>query len=302
MRPLFLLFCLLLTTFDSLLAQQVGIGTTRPHPSAQLEIQDTARGVMIPRVSEHARLRLSGARGLIVFDSTQNAFMFHDGRSWNPLPSRGSYPGQLLFWNGTKWSAVNPGLGGQVLTLGSGGTDPSWQGPTTDTVYIDPRDGQSYPIRQYGNKIWMTKNLNYSGGVCYSYAPANCEVYGKLYDFFSAQEAAPPGWHVATTAEWDSLINRFGGSAVAGEALKSVQYWNQPNVATNSSGFDVRGAGWLYNSFVSMFNLIGANTIFWTRDLQDGYNMYVRSFNNSATVSSNTQYWTDGLSVRCVKD
>lgn len=302
MRCLLFLIYIIWGLVQTAVAQRVGIGTTQPHPSAQLEIRDTAKGIIIPRVSGYARSRLTGVRGLIVFDSTQNAYFFHDGSKWNPLPPKGNYAGQMLFWNGTQWTTVAPGLGGQVLTLGAGGAAPSWQGPTTDTVYVDPRDGQSYPIKQYGNKIWMTKNLNYGGGVCYSYQATNCEIYGKLYDFFSAQAAVPPGWHIATAAEWDTLINQFGGSAIAGEALKSVQFWNQPNTATNSSGFDVRGAGWFYNSFVSMFNYLGGNTIFWTNNMMDGYNMFTRSFNTSATVSSAYQYWSDGLSVRCVKD
>jgi hypothetical protein len=36
-------------------SQNIGIGTTAPHPSAALDITDTARGLLIPRMTINQR-------------------------------------------------------------------------------------------------------------------------------------------------------------------------------------------------------------------------------------------------------
>ena len=54
---------------------QVGIGTTTPVPSAALEIKDTTRGLLIPRMTMVQRNAISTpATGLMVYqtDSTKN--------------------------------------------------------------------------------------------------------------------------------------------------------------------------------------------------------------------------------------
>jgi len=45
----------------------VGIGTTNPHPSAALEIADTSKGILIPRMTMNQRLAIRNpAEGLMV--------------------------------------------------------------------------------------------------------------------------------------------------------------------------------------------------------------------------------------------
>jgi uncharacterized protein (TIGR02145 family) len=294
-------FCFI---FSGTTAQQIGIGTLSPHPSAILEIRDTAKGLLLPRITEAARSRMPNVKGMMVYDSVSGGFWINDGTGWSNLPPRGQYNGQLMYWNGRQWTTLAPGLGGQVLTMGSEGAAPSWRGATTDTAFIDPRDGHRYSIRQYGNKVWMTENLNYAAGgsLCYDNVGSNCLIYGRLYDYYSAISAAPSGWHLASDAEWDSLVNFLGGAAVAGEAMKSIQYWQSPNVANNSSGFSVLPAGWYYNSVSSFFNGLGINGFFWSSTAKDFSLSWARSFNTGASVSRLAHPWQDLLSVRCVKD
>lgn len=75
---------LVLLSLTSSIAQ-VGIGTTDPDPSAILEIESTSGGVLIPRMTTTQRNAISTtieSKGLLVFDTTENAFYFYDGVNW----------------------------------------------------------------------------------------------------------------------------------------------------------------------------------------------------------------------------
>ena len=68
---------------------QVGIGTTNPNASAQLDVSSTTKGFLPPRMIASQRAAISSpATGLIVYqtDDTQG-FYYYDGSSWKLLPS-----------------------------------------------------------------------------------------------------------------------------------------------------------------------------------------------------------------------
>jgi len=78
---------LLLFTAGKLHAQNnVGIGTTTPHPSAILEVSDSSRGVLIPRTDTLSVLNYVNtltpnpgiADGLIIFDINLNTYVYYD--------------------------------------------------------------------------------------------------------------------------------------------------------------------------------------------------------------------------------
>lgn len=66
-------------------AQNVGIGTTTPDTSAILEMQSTNKGILIPRITEAARLQIAEpAPGMVVFQSNNTAtslkgFYYYEG-------------------------------------------------------------------------------------------------------------------------------------------------------------------------------------------------------------------------------
>lgn len=65
---------------------QVGIGTTDPDPSSILEMESTTQGLLTPRMTTVQRNAISSpAEGLMVFDTDESAFYFHDGTSWGVL-------------------------------------------------------------------------------------------------------------------------------------------------------------------------------------------------------------------------
>lgn len=94
-------------------------------------------------------------------------------------------------------------------------SNPSW---TCGQPFIDTRDGKSYTTINIGGQCWMSQNFDYNtnGSMCYS---NNCSL-GRLYDFNTALNTAPPGWHLPTDVEWQQLelylgmnpnvVNNFG--------------------------------------------------------------------------------------------
>lgn len=64
---------------------QVGIGTT-PHASAQLEIESTTGGLLLPRLSNTNRnLITNPPEGLTIFNTTFDRFEYSDGSTWKSL-------------------------------------------------------------------------------------------------------------------------------------------------------------------------------------------------------------------------
>jgi trimeric autotransporter adhesin len=103
---------------------QVGIGTTTPHASSQLDVTSTSKGLLIPRMTTAQRMGIaSPATGLQVFDT--------DTKS-------------VWFYNGTAWSQLSIGSNGWNLT-GNAATNPS-------TNFIGTTDNQ--PLRFRVNNMW----------------------------------------------------------------------------------------------------------------------------------------------------
>lgn len=79
MKTKLLILFLLTVVGNKMLAQNnMGIGTENPDPSAILDISDTTKGVLVPRVTSLQRLAIpSPANGLLVYDLTENCFQYY---------------------------------------------------------------------------------------------------------------------------------------------------------------------------------------------------------------------------------
>jgi uncharacterized protein (TIGR02145 family) len=56
----------------------------------------------------------------------------------------------------------------------------------------------------------------------------NLKLFGRVYNYYALQDTrglAPEGWHIASSSEWEILIDYAGGEEVAGKKLKSRKYW-----------------------------------------------------------------------------
>lgn len=161
------------------------------------------------------------------------------------------------------------------------------------------------------------QNKRDSGAWChYDNKPAYEDIgYGALYNFYAVQDPrglSPEGWHVATKADWDSLIAHLGGKAVAGDSLKSTTTWSNPHTnATNSSGFTALPAG--IRDIKANFHDLTLQTIYWSSTkyytrigtvVVDQY--AIRSIDSFININSGIigpeNPLSTGLSVRCVKN
>jgi uncharacterized protein (TIGR02145 family) len=135
---------------------------------------------------------------------------------------------------------------------------------TTGTI-TDPRDGQLYSTASFENSqgvtvTWMAQNLNFktdSGSWAYGNNESYRKKLGLLYNYETALNVCPSGWHLPTVKEWEDLIEINGGIENAGLVLKGRDLWsvtgkcdlmgNYPPIGggSNQSKFDALPGGQL---------------------------------------------------------
>ena len=108
---------------------QTGIGTTAPHPSAQLEVSSTTKGFLPPKMTQEERnLITAPVAGLVVWCTdcaTEGELQVYNGTAWiKSGVATGTAQGQMRYWDGTAWLVIAPGTEGQVLKIING--VPTW--------------------------------------------------------------------------------------------------------------------------------------------------------------------------------
>lgn len=172
-------------------------------------------------------------------------------------------------------------------------------------TFQDPRDKHVYKTVQIGSQVWLAENLKFktpTGNFAYDLNESKVAVYGLLYNWQTALQACPKGWHLPTVEEWKQLSDALGGEQQAGTQLKAPLGWEADNgEGQNSSGFSAVGAGYRHSD--GTFGSLGANCNFWSATPAEenfvwGYNLNYGSNLLSIRKYSVTNYY----SVRCVKD
>jgi uncharacterized protein (TIGR02145 family) len=170
-------------------------------------------------------------------------------------------------------------------------------------AFTDSRDSKKYKTVAIGGKTWMAQNLNYKTGNswCYGNNNTNCDKYGRLYNWITAMNACPSGWHPATRQEWDILVTAVGGYSMAGTRLKSTSGWNSGGNGTDNYGFSALPGGNRYYRDGS-FNGTGYFGSFWTATERGNNFAYIRHLGNDYNVNENYSDKGFGMSLRCVGD
>ena len=186
-------------------------------------------------------------------------------------------------------------------------------------------DGNVYHPVTIGSQQWLVENLrttHYNNGEAipvvtdnskwsnlatgaYCTYPAevtNGKDYGNLYNWYAATDSrkiAPKGWHVATDADWQTLLNFIGAQNTGGK-LKDTTHWNSPNTgATNATGFKGLPGGYVTSSII----YIGAYGFWWTATESSATDAITRSLSYNNALVNNINYSKKyALTVRCVKD
>jgi uncharacterized protein (TIGR02145 family) len=173
------------------------------------------------------------------------------------------------------------------------------------TTFTDSRDGKVYRQISIGSQVWMADNLNFNapGSWCYGEESANCQTYGRLYRWETAQDVCPSGWHLPTDAEWTELINFVGANPGGKLKDKERDLWTSPNTgATNSFCYSAIPGGFR-NSTTNQFSNLSFFAYWWSTSANGATFAICRSMTfNSASVERLTLNKTDGLSVRCIKN
>ncbi len=178
----------------------------------------------------------------------------------------------------------------------------------------DVRDNKVYPTVQIGSQCWMAANLDYGTLIpgntsqrdnciwekyCYNDAVANCgqQTYYQWdevmqYDeTVSTQGMCPPGWHVPTEADWNTLFANYISNGFAGSPLK---YSGFSGFNAILSGARYLNKNWDYQGFA---------TFFWSSTAHGTLKAWAHGMNDpNPSVSVYPAFKTDAFSVRCLKD
>lgn len=127
---------------------QVGVGTTTPDPSAQLHLNSSSKGILIPKMTEAQRNAVaSPATGLLIYQTNNTpGFYYYTGTSWTKVVS-GANPVKIV----TGYITTNTTIGsGYTLTrLPNNQYTVSWPAGTFP--------GPSLPdVRTYGGAVALT--------------------------------------------------------------------------------------------------------------------------------------------------
>lgn len=264
-------------------AQSVGVGTTSPAASAQLDITSTSKGLLPPRMTAAQRDSIVGpVAGLMIWCTTC-------GKN-----------GEMQVYNGSGWTNMVGGAASkpEVLICSQ-----RWMAQNLDvTTY---RNGDPIP-KVTDNATW---NSLTTGAYCYynNDSATYAAIYGKLYNWYAVTDPrglAPAGFHIPDETEWITLTTCLGGVNAAGGPMKQTGtlYWADPNQgATNSSGFTGLPGG--FRDFDGSFYFLSFYGTWWSSSAAsaaDGKAIRL----GSATTLVFSDNWNKrfACSVRCVRD
>jgi uncharacterized protein (TIGR02145 family) len=199
---------------------------------------------------------------------------------------------------------------------------------------VEDNDGNVYNTVTIGTQTWMQENLKttkYSDWTDIPNVidsskwvglttPAYCwykndpiqykSAYGALYNWYAittTKNICPAGWHVSTDADWQTLLKYLKPEAGSKIKEAGTLHWNDPNTATNSSGFSAVPSGYRLSGFT---NNLG-NYPEYNMDLTQFSDWWVKFDNvnpeyyelrRNDNVYVDLQSPTAGMAIRCVKN
>jgi uncharacterized protein (TIGR02145 family) len=230
------------------------------------------------------------------------------------------------------------GGGGNSSSSSGGGSSSSFGGGNISSSDVGgsgrENDIGNYRIVTIGDQTWMAENLDYAveGSTCYDNDPANCDIYGRLYDWATAMDLpqscnsiscssqiqwphrgiCPSGWHIPSDNDWNILIDYAdyeGSSLEAGAKLKATEGWKDFNGLPSGNGTDEFGFSALpggYSFSIGGFGSgIGNKGNWWSASESEynsdmAYDRAVSYFFESALDGINDK--SNLYSIRCLKD
>ncbi len=157
-------------------------------------------------------------------------------------------------------------------------------------------DKKQYQVIRIGKSILMAENYAkqpVEGGYwIYEEESTNLAKYGYLYDFETALNIAPKGWHLPTRGEWEAVLTETGANSQN----------SYENLRTGGhSGFNAVFGGWRSN----FNNFIGENESahYWSSTEESEEKVWqFKIIAHDHKVGFDKTKKTLGLSVRYFKD
>ncbi|MFH1296691.1 MAG: FISUMP domain-containing protein, partial [Bacteroidota bacterium] len=101
----------------------------------------------------------------------------------------------------------------------------------------------------------------------------------------------PPGWHVPSEADWNTLFANWTNNAFAGAPLKYSGYSGFNALLTGASFFN---KVWEYDAFA---------TFFWSSTSHGPFKAWAHGINEyNYSVSYYPSYRANAFAVRCIRD
>lgn len=195
-------------------------------------------------------------------------------------------------------------------------------------------DGNIYRSVKIGTQIWMAENLRttrFGDGTPISLVTNNIEwdtvsipaycwydndeltyksSYGALYNIYSVSSGklCPDGYHIPDSTEW-TVLRSYLGYFIAGGKIKETgtSHWNNPNVASNESGFTALPGGirYYWPAEKTSFRDIGFLGCWWgyadsSENIYTRLTLYNGFYNFNLDGGNNARGL--GMSVRCIHD
>ena len=167
----------------------------------------------------------------------------------------------------------------------------------------DGIDERTYKYVVFDTLTWMAENVDHyvdQQSPCYNNTDKNCENYGRLYSYYSANAACPDGWRLPTAGEFGSLLH---------DKPSKTTVWDWLHDGGSSSGFNALLAGRRHTvNGAQKWEDLGINAYFWTSYVKSNDIYFVDLKYNESNTSSildwklTIDYTSHLLSVRCVKD
>jgi len=297
-----ILFVVALLAGHSIVAQNVGIGTTAPHPSAILDVQSPNKGVLIPKINlitlSAAIPVTSPAIGLLIYN-TNNSI-------GEDTEASGFY-----FWTGTSWEKVTTSNKGAVPKDGIIEFENKQAVP--GFTYI------GYAFSDYVEKIGVgTGDWQAIPAIATNNATLNasCVWYDNKMFVWSGEDNSytdyekKGAWFTPSTNVWTDMaianapLGRFGNVTVADTINGWMLVWGgvtgktlagTANTVTNTGGrYDL-----IYNSWAAISNgplaaRMGQTGI-WAENkmiVWGGYNGTTTNYNDGAAFNITSGLWT----------
>ncbi len=262
---------ILLTSVYAQLSAQVGVGTTTPHVSAQLELASTTKGFLVPRMTSAQKLAIaSPADGLLVYDTdTQMHWFYKSGIGWT-IAGSGSF---VLPYSNT---LNNPATLFSITNLGDGTSIEGINSSTTSSISAirgivsnTAPGGFAAALRGINNGtgglgIGIYGSQNGSGWGVYGVTPNGLGVYGNATgNGFGVYANSNTGTGLQATsnsglpATFDIFNNANNNTVIN---ASSVGNGTVVNITTSGNGAGLRsstGAGFGVHGITSVISSAG---------------------------------------------